>query len=121
MTTTMIETLRATAVEAGAPQPPVPPTPAVRVEYLWSDPISVDDLNDEGRGTLAYVSYVCGEGDGKVEIAFCVDRVQPPLLSLFGCDAIPLDAVYATMSNLTAVLADPRVRAALATAERQAT
>jgi hypothetical protein len=30
-----------------------------------------------------------------------------------------LDVVYATMSNLTAVLADPRVRAALATAERQ--
>jgi hypothetical protein len=63
---------------------------------------------------------VCGEEDGKAEISFCVDRAQPPPLSLFGCDAIPLDMLDATMPNLIAVLADPRVRAALDTVQRQA-
>ena len=100
-------TLNLTTVQPAALQP-------VTVEHLWRDASNKGELCSAPRGPLAFTSYLLGTDDAQVEISFDAHEQSAPSVVLFQGDPIPLDAVLAAYANLQALLADPRVQAAIA-------
>lgn len=86
----------------------------VIVEHLWRDASNKGDLCDKPRGPLAFTSYLLGAEDAQVEISFDAHGQSAPNVVLFNGDPLPLDQVLAAYANLQALLADPRVQAAIA-------
>ena len=86
----------------------------VTVEHLWRDATNRNELCSAPRGPLAFTSYLLGADDAQVEISFDAHEQGAPSVVLFQGDPIPLDAVLAAYANLQALLADPRVQAAIA-------
>ena len=99
-------TLNLTTAQPAALQP-------VTVERLWRDASNKGDLCDKPRGPLAYTSFLLGADDAQVEISFDAHGQSAPDVTLFNGDPIPLDQVLAAYANLQALLADPRVQAAI--------
>jgi len=82
--------------------------PAIRIVQDWEQD---GNLNRDGIGNLAFVGYVCGEGDDSAEVVFHPDGKYPPFVYLFGHDDVDLERALRTIANLQTLLSDPRVQA----------
>lgn len=89
-----------------------PEAPAIRITHEWEED---EEINDEGRGTVAYTNYLLGEDDAKVEVSFPERpdhaRREPPMIYMFGRDGIDLHRVQLVLPHLLGLLGDPTVQA----------
>ena len=96
------------------PPPAAPIAPVVRTCCWYRDPNENGDLTDEPCGPLAYIDYLCGEGDAEASISFDVNNGSVAQVRLAHEAIESLDALNLAMPNMFVILNDPRVQAARA-------